>query len=157
MLQSILVHVQNIAFGIGDDATSLPTISLSRVLCTSGVVVAIGTVTSMAYNRFSRNRHIPPGPPSLPILGNVLQVPRQLQSIPFMDWCYKYGVLFPLQPTLSIFKKVLLGPIISLNLLGQRVIILNNYKIASDLIGKQRGHPAREPKKITPDRALQYI
>ena len=54
-------------------------------------------------------------------------------------------------------QEVLLGPIISLNLLGQRVIILNNYKIASDLIGKQHGHPAREPKKITLDRALQYI
>ena len=90
MLQNILIHVHNVAFGIGDNTTSTLTVSLSKVLCTSGVIVAIGTVTGMAY-RYLQERYAPPGPLSLPILGNILQVPRRFQSIPFMDWCYQYG------------------------------------------------------------------
>lgn len=134
MLQSILFHMHNVVFSIGSNVSSLTSVLPPKVLFTSGAVLVIGTVTGIVY-RHLHNRYIPPGPPSLPILGNLLQVPRQFQSIPFMDWCYQYGALFTPQSTLDALN-LSLGPIFSLNLLGQKVVVLNDYKIANDLLGE---------------------
>ena len=109
MLQSILSHVRNVAFGISDIITIPLTVSLSKVLCTSGVVVAIGTAVGMTY-KYLQDRRAPPGPPSLPILGNVLQVPRRFQSIPFMDWCYQYGASLKLLSTSNALERKLSRP-----------------------------------------------
>ncbi|KAI0088573.1 cytochrome P450 [Irpex rosettiformis] len=79
------------------------------------VILFVGAATVVVYRRL-QNRHTPPGPPRLPFLGNILQVPRQFQSLPFLEWSTQYG------------------PIFSLDLLGQNIIVLNTFKAASDLL-----------------------
>ncbi len=39
-----------------------------------------------------RGRHKAPGPGRLPILGNLLQMPTELQFVQFSKWSQKYGM-----------------------------------------------------------------
>ncbi|KAI0792989.1 cytochrome P450 [Irpex lacteus] len=83
-----------------------------------GTVITIGAVTWIVYWYLRRRRALP-GPPRLPLLGNLLQVPLRSQFIPYTDWSRKY-----------------VGPIYSLNLLGRETIILNNFEVAGDLLDR---------------------
>lgn len=56
-----------------------------------GTVITIGAVTWLVYWYLHRRRALP-GPPRLPLLGNLLQVPLRSQFIPYTDWSRKYGV-----------------------------------------------------------------
>ncbi|KAI0792973.1 cytochrome P450 [Irpex lacteus] len=62
-----------------------------------------------------RNRNTFPGPPGLPLIGNVHQIPSGLQFQKYREWAEKYG------------------PIFSMKLFGQRVLVLDTFKAASDL------------------------
>ncbi|KAJ3558638.1 hypothetical protein NM688_g801 [Phlebia brevispora] len=62
---------------------------------------------------------MPPGPPGVPFLGNVLQVQHFMPWIQFTEWKEKYS------------------PIFSLNLAGQPAIVINDVHIASDLLGRR--------------------
>ncbi|KAI0088575.1 cytochrome P450 [Irpex rosettiformis] len=120
MLQSIIsrTHTAVVMWDISGNIKNLASAVLEILLSHSGVVLLIGAVTVTVYKSV-RKQHAPPGPPRLPFLGNILQVPRQFQSIPFLDWSTKYG------------------PIFSLNLLGQNIIVLNNFKTANDLLERR--------------------
>lgn len=56
-----------------------------------GVALFIGAAVWIVF-RSLRRRNAPPGPPRLPLLGNVFQVPLQLQFIPFTEWSKQYGM-----------------------------------------------------------------
>ncbi|KAJ3558856.1 hypothetical protein NM688_g680 [Phlebia brevispora] len=72
---------------------------------------------------------MPPGPPGLPLLGNVLQI-GQLQWLRFTEWKQQYG------------------PIFSLNLAGQLVIVLNDFETAADLVDRRSAIYSDRPRFI---------
>ncbi|KAI0087383.1 cytochrome P450 [Irpex rosettiformis] len=72
----------------------------------------------LAYSAF-RHRLAAPGPPRLPLLGNLFQIPSQLQFIRYTEWAQRYG------------------PIFSLDVLGQHIVVLNTCEAAGDLFGME--------------------
>lgn len=36
----------------------------------------------------------PPGPPPMPIIGNLLDMPTNMEYIKYMEWAQEYGMLF---------------------------------------------------------------
>ncbi|KAG1749707.1 cytochrome P450 [Suillus paluster] len=58
----------------------------------------------------------PPGPPGLPLVGNVLDVPHIKPWLTFADWGKKYG------------------DISHISVLGQHIIVVNSVKIAMDML-----------------------
>jgi cytochrome P450 len=64
--------------------------------------------------------NFPPGPPPIPILGNLHQIPLQKSFLQFAKWSEQYG------------------PIIGLHLGPQKAIILNSWRAVRDLLD-QRG------------------
>ncbi|KAI0793004.1 cytochrome P450 [Irpex lacteus] len=79
-----------------------------------GVTIAFLTLYPAGHHR----RYAPPGPPRLPLLGNLLQVPRQFQFLKFTEWSQQYG------------------PIFSLDLPGRHIVVLNNFKVAADILDR---------------------
>ncbi|KAF5343067.1 hypothetical protein D9758_011141 [Tetrapyrgos nigripes] len=80
---------------------------------------ALGLVTliTLSVHLFFQPKHnLPPGPKGLPLLGNLFQLP-QFQWLRFTEWKEEFG------------------PIFSLNLAGQTVIVLNSHKVTADLLG----------------------
>lgn len=44
-----------------------------------------------------REKHLPPGPPTLPILGNIHQIPKKSAHFQFSEWAKQYGGLYSLK------------------------------------------------------------
>jgi hypothetical protein len=58
----------------------------------------------------------PPGPPGLPLLGNLLDVPTQYMWTTFADWSKNYG------------------DIVHVEVFGQHIVVLNTMEIVKDLL-----------------------
>ncbi|KAG9693583.1 putative cytochrome P450, partial [Aureobasidium melanogenum] len=74
-----------------------------------------------------RHKHYPPGPPTLPILGNIHQMPKRDAHLQFQKWAYEYGPIYSL-------------------MLGTRVlIVLSSDQAVKDLLDKRSAiYSARE-------------
>ncbi|PYH76350.1 cytochrome P450 oxidoreductase OrdA-like protein [Aspergillus uvarum CBS 121591] len=81
----------------------------------------------------SRKKHppLPPGPPRQPIIGNLNDLPRPGQQ----DWKH------------WLKHKELYGPISSLSVLGQTIIILNEARHAVDLLEKRSAIYSSRPQQ----------
>lgn len=44
-----------------------------------------------------REKHLPPGPPTLPILGNIHQIPKKGAHFQFTEWAKQYGGIYTLK------------------------------------------------------------
>ncbi|OJJ00341.1 hypothetical protein ASPVEDRAFT_39786 [Aspergillus versicolor CBS 583.65] len=88
------------------------------------LLLAVAGLASLYFVRllFSRTSHIlPPGPKPLPIIGNV----RDMPAAGSPDWLH------------WLEHKELYGPISTVSVLGQRLIILNDARLAFDLLEKK--------------------
>ena len=57
-----------------------------------GAVAAIMlTSILVALVSSGRRRHLPPGPRGWPIIGNLLDMPRELEWLTYRAWGKKYG------------------------------------------------------------------
>ncbi|KXN92569.1 O-methylsterigmatocystin oxidoreductase [Leucoagaricus sp. SymC.cos] len=82
----------------------------------------LGLVTLLiARHLYLRKRgaHLPPGPGRLPLIGNLLDMPKEKEWLAFADWGEKYGDL------------------VSVSILGKRFIIVNSVQIAVDMLEKK--------------------
>lgn len=70
----------------------------------------------------------PPGPPTLPIIGNLHQIPYRKRHIQFQKWAQEYGPIYSL-------------------ILGTKVtIVLNSDQTVKDLVDKRGGIYSSRPE-----------
>ncbi|KAG1854775.1 cytochrome P450 [Suillus tomentosus] len=71
----------------------MDSISLFSLLLTTGIIWMITKLLSIGR----REQHLPPGPPTVPILGNALMVPPKFAQLKFTEWAQQYGGIFSLK------------------------------------------------------------
>ena len=59
------------------------------------LLIILGIVRAVTTLRVRMK--MPPGPSGIPLLGNMLQVPRSMPWFKFSEWKGKYGVFQPLR------------------------------------------------------------
>ena len=74
-----------------------------------------------------RERHLPPGPSTLPILGNLHQIPTKGSYLPFTEWAKQYGGIFSLK----------LGP--------ATAVVLTDRRLVKQLLDKRSGIYSNRP------------
>lgn len=87
----------------------------------------IGFLLSKALQYGRRPKGLPPGPPTMPIVGNLHQLPAQNVHIKFKEWADQYGDMF------------------SLMLGKQRVVVLNSPRVVRDLIDSRSSNYSSRP------------
>ena len=85
---------------------------------------------------------MPRGPPGLPILGNLFDIPKVSAHEVYLNMRNEYGKLPPLDSDYvwdsTHADTGMEGPVFSLDLAGQPLVIVNSMKAAQDLYGKGR-------------------
>jgi hypothetical protein len=98
----------------------------------------IGTLTVLPVVYWMNGRrqgpHLPPGPKKLPFVGNLLSMPSTLEWETFARWGEEHSMI---RRTVTAFIYLIPfadSDIIHVNALGKSIIILNSYKVATDLL-----------------------
>lgn len=78
----------------------------------------------------------PPGPPGLPIVGNLWDIPRMPTWVAYRDWSKKYGEYLLESPggDNDVGKG---SDIVRYNVLGNNIIVLNSLQAVTDLLEKR--------------------
>ncbi|KAL4923087.1 cytochrome P450 [Aspergillus undulatus] len=87
-------------------------------------------LVGLLFSRSSSRASLPPGPKPLPIVGNV----RDMPAFGSPDWAH------------WLEHKALYGPISTVSVLGQRLIILNDVRLAFELLEKKSVIYSDRPK-----------
>jgi len=85
------------------------------------IALALYVLTGLVLKRRKKRLPLPPGPRGIPLVGNVRDLPPA-GGIEFLHW---------------LKLKEAHGPIISLNVLGQTMIVIHDKDMASELMDKR--------------------
>lgn len=77
----------------------------------------------------ARKPPLPPGPKGLPLIGNIFDLPASDEK-PWLHW-QKHKDLY--------------GPISSVTVLGQTIVILNDYDLAVEVLERRSGQFSDRP------------
>jgi hypothetical protein len=84
-----------------------------------GLATLVLIVLQKYYKVGHRPANYPPGPPTLPFIGNLHQIPQRNRHLQFEKWAHQYGPIFSL-------------------ILGTKVMIVLNSDLAiKDLLDKR--------------------
>ena len=83
---------------------------------------------------------LPPGPPRLPLIGNMHQAPTSPLWLTFQGWVKQYG------------------PLVGVDLGGTIMIIVGDYETARDLLDKRANIYSIRPRMVSQEvrRSLTY-
>lgn len=96
----------------------------------AAVLLAIYGITQLLLSRKKNDQPLPPGPKGLPIVGNISDLPPP--GIPeYQHW---------------LEHKDRYGPLSSITVLGQTMIIMNDKQIALELLGKRANIHSGRPR-----------
>ncbi|EON69256.1 hypothetical protein W97_08416 [Coniosporium apollinis CBS 100218] len=99
------------------------------------IVLSVGFLLVVGLVRLTlaaaRSKSLPPGPPTLPMIGNLHQIPTKKAYLTFQKWSKEYG------------------PIVSLKLGPGNLIVLNTARAVRDLFDKKGAiYSSRPPNHI---------
>ena len=123
---------------------------------TIAYAVAFGCFTLIYLGRrYLRNTRstgpLPPGPPGLPWVGNVIGIDTNAPWLTYRDWAKAYGKSLHVKLIPSTHVVDLSGDLVHSRLLGKDIIIINSEKIAKDLLDNHSSNNSDRPYLITND------
>ncbi|KAJ9643783.1 hypothetical protein H2204_001928 [Knufia peltigerae] len=86
------------------------------------VTLVVGYLTYLAFTTGRRPKDFPPGPPTVPILGNIHQMPARDAPLQFEKWAREYG------------------PVYSLMLGTKTMIVLSTDEAVKELLDRRSGY-----------------
>jgi hypothetical protein len=96
------------------------------------VFLALGALIALySLDQKRRRAKLPPGPPRLPIIGNLHQAPAEAGWTTYRKWVEQYG------------------PLVAVDFGGNNVIIVGDYETAKDLLDKRAQTYSGRPRMVS--------
>lgn len=84
----------------------------------------------------NRSQSLPPGPPPKPFIGNYLDVPKKEAWKKYSQWKELYGQSKSAMP-LKAHSMVQTGNLVYVNILGNKILVLNDMESMRELLEKR--------------------
>ncbi|KAL7783870.1 cytochrome P450 [Trichoderma ceciliae] len=111
--------------------------SPTAIAASIGALMLVVLVVIRLYVSSLRPANFPPGPSSLPIIGNLHQIPQGLPFLAFEEWSKKYG------------------PIVGFKLGSQNAVVLHEASLVHELIIKKGSiTSARPPRYVAQEHVI---
>ncbi|KAK8024078.1 cytochrome P450 [Apiospora rasikravindrae] len=127
-LQHHLVRVEWVLTAFPTNMKAAKGLLALFVLVSAALAVIVWKTTKVGR----RPRNWPPGPPTLPLIGNLHQIPRHNRHLQFQKWAKEYG------------------PIYSLVLGGRAMVVLSSDQAVKDLLDKRSAIYSSRPDAYIP-------
>jgi len=103
-----------------------------------GILLAVCVLGLLSRNQRKIKLSLPPGPTGLPIIGNVFDIPLVNMAQTYFGWAKEFGMEYTPQYLNSLKLACSSGSdIVYLEALGKKVIILNSYNVAIELLDRR--------------------
>lgn len=112
--------------------------SLGKTEYALGLGGAILTLHLLSKKLRGKQLSLPPGPKPLPVIGNLLDLPKggEIEGQFWAKHKALYGMLHCIR-RLGDITNTTLGPISSVSVFGQTIIVVNDYKTAVELLDRR--------------------
>lgn len=131
--ESVPTRSGGFAFIVGKSMTYLTSIAIANIFA---VLLFLVAVQAFRDRRRRGGLPYPPGPRPLPIIGNLLDVPKHFSWLAYTKFSKIHGNGSSLGGR-SPFLTRTTGDILSFHVLGQSVVVLNSVKATKDLFEKR--------------------
>ena len=117
--------------------TSLTVTMAPRVSTIDILVLVLSLVAFLVVRGYRRRRGLPypPGPRPLPLIGNLLDIPKEFSWLEYTQLSKKYGMGF--SPVKLLLIERMPGDVLCLHVFGKVIVILNSVKATKDLLEKR--------------------
>ena len=112
------------------------------VLCVLAVIIVI-----RRHKTRLRRLRLPPGPSPLPIVGNLLDIPREFSAKAYQPLVDMYGACTVFPGRLGR-ADMGLGDVVYLDAVKQSIVILSTYAVASELLDKRSAKYSERPISV---------
>lgn len=112
--------------------------SMVSLITIVDLLVILSFVLALSSIRDYRRRgglRYPPGPRPLPIIGNLLDIPKESSWLAYAKFAKRYGGVFFLSSVPSKMSSA--GDVLSFHVFGKVIIVLNTVKATRDLLDKR--------------------
>ena len=115
-------------------AIIMPVISLQS---TVDILVLGSSLAAFFAIRGHKRKQLPypPGPPPLPLIGNLLDIPKEFSWLSYAQLSKKHGMTYFVVN--GLLTEAVTGDILSFHVFGKVIVVLNSLKANKDLLERR--------------------
>jgi hypothetical protein len=115
----------------------MPALSLTSTL--NFLVLVLSLAAFVAIRNYQKRRELPypPGPRPLPLIGNLLDIPKEFSWLSYTQLSKEHGTVQYIFSAMGVLTEEMAGDVLSFHVFGKVIVVLSSLKANKDLLEKR--------------------